>query len=92
MTKKRFTEITGVEVVTREIIGDDAVKLAAVQQDGLAIWYIANPSEAVQLAAVARDGYAIRYIANPSEAVQFAAVDQNALAIQYFKDSWFDAE
>ena len=92
MTKKRFTEITGIEVVTQEIIGDEADKLAAVKRDGDAIRYIANPSEAVQLAAVARDGYAIRYIANPSEAVQFAAVDQNALAIQYFKDSWFDAE
>ena len=61
MTKKRFTEITGIGVVTREIIGDDAVKLAAVQRDGLAIRYIANPSEAVQLAAVEQDALAIQY-------------------------------
>ena len=61
MTKKRFTELTGVEVVTHEIIGDEADKLAAVQQDGCAIRYIANPSEAVMLAAVKRDACAIRY-------------------------------
>lgn len=61
MTKKRFTEITGVEVVTQEIIGDEAVKLAAVQEYGYAIQHIASPSEAVQLAAVKRNGDAIQY-------------------------------
>ena len=61
MTKKRFAEITGVEVVTQEIIGDEAVQLEAVKNDGDAIRYIASPSEAVQLAAVKQNGLAIRY-------------------------------
>ena len=61
MTKKRFAEITGVEVVTQEIIGDEAVQLEAVKKCGYAIKYIASPSEAVQLAAVEQESDAIRY-------------------------------
>ena len=64
MTKKRFAELTGVEVVTREIIGDEASKLEAVKRDGYAILYIHDPSEAVQLEAVKQDGYAIQYFKN----------------------------
>ena len=64
MTRKRFTEITGVEVVTREIIGDESVQLEAVKRDGLAILYIDDPSESVQLEAVKQDGYAIQYFKN----------------------------
>ena len=59
------------------------IAMAAVNQDGRAIQYIANPSEAVQLVAVKQYGYAIQYITNPSEAVQQAAVNQNGSAIQY---------
>ena len=61
MTKKRFAEITGVEVVTREIIGDEAAQLAAVKRYGYVIQFIYDPSEAVQLAAVKQNADAIRY-------------------------------
>ena len=64
----------------------EAIKLAAVQEDGYAIQHIENPSESVQLAAVQEDGYAIQYIRDPSEAVQLAAVRCYALAIQYIKN------
>ncbi len=61
----------------------EAIQMAAVKQDGMAIEYIDNPSEAVQMAAVQQNGYAIQYIKNPSEAVQMAAVKQYGNAIQY---------
>ena len=61
----------------------EAVKLAAVNQNGLAIRYIENPSEAVQIAAVKQNGLALRYIENPSENVQLAAVKQNPDALLY---------
>ena len=87
MTKKRFTELTGVEVITREIIGDEAAKLEAVKRNGDAIQYIHDPSEAVQLEAVKQYGYAIRYIRDPSEAVQLEAVKQDGDAIKYIEDN-----
>ena len=59
------------------------IAMAAVNQNGHAIQYIANPSEAVQQAAVNQDSSAIQYIKNPSEAVQQTAVKQYGLAIQY---------
>jgi len=60
-------------------------QLAAVQQNGFAIYYIENPSEAVQLAAIRQDGYAIQFIEKPSEALQLAAVHQDGTAIQYIR-------
>ena len=62
------------------------IAMAAVNQGGRAIQYIANPSEAVQQAAVNQDGSVIYYIKNPSEAVQLAAVKQYGWAIQYIKN------
>jgi hypothetical protein len=62
------------------------LQLAAVEQNGYAIYYIKNPSEAVQLAAVKQNGGAIYNIKNPSEAVQLAAVKQNGRAIEYIKN------
>ena len=59
------------------------IAMAAVNQNGHAIQYIANPSEAVQQAAVNQDSSAIQYITNPSEEVQLAAVNQNGPAIYY---------
>jgi len=64
----------------------EAIQLAAVQQDGLAIQYLKNPSEAIQLQAVQQNGWSIRYLKNPSEAVQLAAVQQNRSVIQYIKN------
>jgi hypothetical protein len=64
---------------------NDAVQMAAVQQDGRAILYIENPSEAVQMAAVQQNGGAIQFIKNPSEAVQMAAVRQDGMAIWLIK-------
>jgi len=46
------------------------MQLAAVNQDGHAIYYIKNPSEEMQLAAVQQDARAIKYIKNPSEDVK----------------------
>jgi len=59
------------------------LQLAAVKQDGHAIYYIKNPSEDLQLAAVKQDGHAIYYIKNPSEDLQLAAVKQDGHAIRY---------
>ena len=46
------------------------MKLAAVNQDGLAIEYIKDPSEAMQLAAVNQSTEAIKYIKNPCEKIR----------------------
>jgi len=64
----------------------EAIQLAAVKKDGLAIKYLKNPSEAIQLAAVQQDGLAIKYLKNPSEAVQLAAVQNYGRAIRYLKN------
>jgi hypothetical protein len=58
----------------------------AVQQDGLAIRFIDNPSEEVKKLAVQQDGYAIQFIANPSEGIKKLAVQKNGLAIHYIKN------
>ena len=60
--------------------------LAAVNNNGLVIEYIKNPSEAVQLAAVKENADAIRYIKNPSEAVKLAAVNKDGYAIEYIEN------
>jgi hypothetical protein len=70
----------------------EKVKLAAVQQDSLAIQFIEDPSEAVQLAAVQGNGYVIQFIKNPSEKVQRAAVKQNFRAIRYINNPSEDVQ
>jgi len=61
-------------------------QLAAVNKDGIVIFYIKNPSEEIQLAAVNNYGLAIRYIIEqgiiPSEEVQLAAVNENGFNIR----------
>ena len=57
-------------------------KLWVVNQDGLYIQLINNPSEEVQLAAVNEKGWTIQFIIDPSEVVQLAAVNQNRRAIE----------
>ena len=52
----------------------EATKLAAVQDDGLAIHMIKNPSKELQLAAVREDSLAILAIQNPSLHVRAAAL------------------
>ena len=67
----------------------EAVQLAAVQGNGIAIYHILEhkivPSEAVQLAAVQQDGYVINYLISnsivPSKAVQIAAIQQDGTMI-----------
>jgi hypothetical protein len=67
----------------------EAVQLAAVTRDGLALDIIVKkgikPSEAVQIAAVSESGIIIQDIRNPSEAVQLAAVNQTGYAIEFIK-------
>ena len=59
-------------------------KIIAVQQNGVAIKYIHNPSEDLcKLAVQQKRGLAIKYIHNPSEDVCKLAVQQNGYAIQY---------
>jgi hypothetical protein len=72
------------KLLDKYVVDVEAVKLAAVSQNGLAIRDIDNPSEAVQLAAVSQNGYVIGYIYNPSEAVQLVAVSKTyGLVIEY---------
>ena len=54
-------------------------QIEAVQNNGLMLEYINNPSEKVQLKAVKDYGYAIQYIDNPSEKVQLEAVRQKKI-------------
>jgi protein tyrosine phosphatase (PTP) superfamily phosphohydrolase (DUF442 family) len=64
----------------------ESIQIAAVKQDGRAIYYIDNPDPEVQLAAVKQNGLAISYIKNPTPAVQLAAVNQDGYAIKHIKN------
>jgi hypothetical protein len=61
-------------------------KLYVVNQNGLYIQLIKNPSEAVQLAAVNEKGWSIQFIIDPSEAVQLAAINQIRSAIYFINN------
>lgn len=67
-----------------------AVQLAAVNNDGMAIMDILNLgltlTKEVELAAVKQNGGAIQFINNPSEEIQLAAIKQYGGAIQYIKN------
>ena len=71
-------------------------QLAAVNKDGIVIFYIKNPSEEIQLAAVNNYGLAIRYIIEqgiiPSEDVQLAAVNQYGSIISYIENPSEDVQ
>jgi hypothetical protein len=59
------------------------IQLSGINDDGLVIQYIKNPSDQFQMAAVNQAGLAIRYIKNPNEQVQLAAVNNNYRAIKF---------
>ena len=66
-----------------------AKQLAAVENHGLSIQFIKNPSLAVQLAAVRENGDAIKHIKNPCLEVQLEAVQNYGGAIYYILDKGF---
>ena len=57
-----------------------------VQQNGLAIRFVKEPSEEECRLAVQENGCAIQYIKEPSEEVGRLAVQENGCAIQYIKE------
>lgn len=57
-----------------------------VYDDGLALEYIAHPSEELCLCAIRQNGRAIRYVANPTSAMLMEAVKQNGRALQYIRN------
>ena len=65
---------------------DATVTKKIVQQNGIAIMYIKEPSEEVRRLAVQRNGCTIMYIKKPSEEVCRLAVQENGLAIMYIKE------
>ena len=65
---------------------DANVTKKIVQQIGLAIQYIKEPSEEVRRLAVQQNCLAIQYIKEPSEEVRRLAVQQNGDAIHYIKE------
>ena len=52
----------------------DKLKMLAINQNGLVIYYIHELSEEMKIAAVNQNGCAIFYIDNPSREVQLAAI------------------
>ena len=56
--------------------------MAAVKNYGIAIQYIANPSEELQLAAVTQDGDAIKHIVKKDRS-EYKAVTQDERVIEY---------
>lgn len=57
----------------------------AVQQNGLAVYYIKNPDENIQLLAVRQNGLVLHHTQNSNEEIQLEAVKQNGLAIKYIE-------
>ncbi len=79
----KLDEINKPEVFSGDL--EELNDLYLVQQDGVNIRSIRNPSIEVQLAAVSQDGTNIQFIKNPSKEVQLAAVMQNGYSIQYIR-------
>ena len=57
-------------------------QLKEVQENGLAIQYIDNPSEEMKLYAIKKNGVAIKYIKNPTEEMKLEAIKQNKNVIE----------
>jgi hypothetical protein len=64
----------------------DALCLAAVQQDGLALKYVENQTDAICLAAVQRCAFALCDVRNQTDAICMAAVQKYGCALQYVRN------
>lgn len=92
--KEKVIEIHGREVWEQieksyeyEVYKDtEEEQLKEVQENGLAIQFINNPSLKVQFYAIRKDPYAIQYIDNPIEELQLEAIKKNPFVIGYMKN------
>jgi hypothetical protein len=63
----------------------DAIRLAAVQQNGMAIQFVPwmDQSDAINLVAVQQNGMALQFICNQKPIIFITACHQNELALQF---------
>jgi hypothetical protein len=86
IAKYKFQDLAGEYVKKHGNRVSEEVQKLAVEQNGLAIQYIKNPSDEVQKLAVRQNGLALEFLNNPSDEVQKLAVRQRGWAIEYIKN------
>ena len=69
-----------------DYVQTEALCLAAVKQNGMALRYVRDQTEEICMEAVKENGYALVYVGDQTEEMCMEAVKQNGVALQYVRD------